>query len=109
ILGWFKVGRGFSIYSIVSVIFATEFLEILPVISLSEDVILKAVVGGVISGAGDGLSLKLGASTVVMYIIAKVLSRLQDNPIGMYFLMLNAVIIAMAVILYEPENALYTM
>ena len=31
ILGWFKVGRGFTIYSIVSVIFATLFLEILPV------------------------------------------------------------------------------
>ncbi|HLR41088.1 MAG TPA: YitT family protein [Virgibacillus sp.] len=109
ILGWFKVGRGFTIYSIVSVIFATVFLEILPVISLSEDIILNAVVGGVISGAGVGLSLKLGASTGGMDIIAMVLSRLQDKPIGMYFLMLNAVIIAMAGILYEPENALYTM
>src|SRR5690625_1938523 len=92
ILGWFKVGKGFTIYSIVSVIFATVFLEILPVISLSEDIILNAVVGGVISGAGVGLSLKLGASTGGMDIIAMVLSRLQDKPLGMYFLMLNAVL-----------------
>ena len=34
ILGWFKVGRGFTIYSIVSVIFATLFMEILPVFCL---------------------------------------------------------------------------
>ena len=30
ILGWFKVGKGFTIYSIVSVACATFFLEVLP-------------------------------------------------------------------------------
>lgn len=109
ILGWFKVGRGFTIYSIISVLFATLFLEILPVISVSDDIILNAVAGGVIGGAAIGLSLKLGASTGGMDIIAMVLSRLQDKPIGIYFFILNAVIILMAGILYEPENALYTM
>lgn len=109
ILGWFKVGRGFTVYSIISVIFATLFLEILPVISVSEDIILNAVVGGVIGGAGVGMSLKMGASTGGMDIVAMVLSRLQDKPIGIYFLTLNAVIIFLAGILYEPENALYTM
>src|SRR5699024_4615640 len=109
ILSWFKVGKGFTIYSILSVIFATGFLEILPVISVSDDIILNAVVGGVIGGIGVGLSLKLGASTGGMDIIAMVLSRLQDKPIGIYFLILNAVIIFVAGILYEPENALYTM
>ena len=109
ILGWFKVGKGFTIYSIVSVIFATIFLEILPVISVSEDIILNAVVGGVIAGVGVGLSLKLGASTGGMDIVAMVLSRLQDKPIGTYFLLLNGVIIVAAGFLYEPENALYTM
>ena len=54
ILGWFKVGKGFTIYSIVSVIFATLFMEILPVVSLSGDIILNAVFGGVIAGIGVG-------------------------------------------------------
>lgn len=109
ILGWFKVGKGFTIYSIVSVIFATMFLEILPVLSVSNDIILNAVFGGVIAGIGVGLSLKLGASTGGMDIVAMFLSRLQDKPIGTYFLILNGVIIVLAGILYEPENALYTM
>ncbi|WP_172370617.1 YitT family protein [Sporosarcina jiandibaonis] len=109
ILGWFKVGKGFTIYSIVSVVFTTIFLEILPVISVSEDIILNAVVGGVIAGIGVGISLKLGASTGGMDIVAMVLSRLQDKPIGTYFLILNGVIIVAAGVLYEPENALYTM
>lgn len=109
ILGWFKVGKGFTIYSIISVAFATLFLEILPIISLSEDIILNAVAGGVIGGIGVGLSLKRGASTGGMDIVAMMLSRLHDKPIGIYFLTLNAIVIFMAGILYEPENALYTM
>ncbi len=109
ILGWFKVGKGFTIYSIVSVIFATIFMELLPVLSVSDDIILNAVFGGVIAGIGVGVSLKLGASTGGMDIVAMVLSRLRDKPIGMYFLLLNGVIIVLAGIIYEPENALYTM
>lgn len=109
ILGWFKVGKGFTIYSVISVAFVTIFLEILPVISVTNDIILNAVVGGVVAGAGIGITLKLGASTGGLDIVAMVLSRLQDKPIGTYFLILNGVIVATAGILYKPENALYTM
>lgn len=109
ILGWFKVGRGFTVYSIISVAFTTLFLELLPVISLTDDIILNAVVGGVIGGAAVGIVLKLGASTGGMDIVAMILSRMRDKPIGTYFLILNGIIIAAAGFLYEPENALYTM
>lgn len=109
IIGWFKIGKGFTIYSILSVGFTTFFLELLPVVTVSEDIILNAVVGGVLSGAGVGISFKYGASTGGMDIVAMILSRLQDKPVGLYFLTLNAVIIFFAGVLYEPENALYTM
>ncbi|WP_188455276.1 YitT family protein [Virgibacillus oceani] len=109
ILGWFKVGKGFTVYSAISVACTTIFLEVLPIIHISEDIILNAVFGGVIGGTGVGITLKLGASTGGMDIVAMVLSRMKDRPIGTYFLLLNAVIIAMAGILYEPENALYTL
>ena len=109
ILGWYKVGKGFTLYSVLSVGFTTLFLEILPMVTVSNDIILNAVFGGVIGGIAVGLTLKVGASTGGMDIVAMVLSRMKDKPIGTYFLMLNAVIIAMAGILYEPENALYTL
>lgn len=109
IIGWIYIGRGFTIYSILSVGFVTLFLEVLPIVSVSEDIILNAVVGGVLGGAGIGISLKKGASTGGMDIVAMLLSRMNDKPVGVYFLSLNAVIIVLAGILYEPENALYTM
>lgn len=109
ILGWFKVGKGFTIYSIISVIFSSIFLQFLPIVQLSSDIILNAVFGGLVAGIGVGITLKIGASTGGMDIVAMVLSRMNDKPIGIYFISLNAVIIALAGILYEPENALYTM
>ncbi|SDQ87770.1 Uncharacterized membrane-anchored protein YitT, contains DUF161 and DUF2179 domains [Virgibacillus subterraneus] len=109
ILGWYKVGKGFTVYSVISVVFTTVFLELLPIVIFSEDIILNAVFGGVLAGTGVGITLKLGASTGGMDIVAMVLSRMKDRPIGTYFLLLNGIIIAMAGFLYEPENALYTL
>lgn len=109
ILGWFKLGKGFTIYSIISVVTMTVLLEFMPIIALSNDIILNAVFGGVFAGIGVGISLKVGASTGGMDIVAMILSRLNDKPIGNYFMTLNAVIIILAGILYKPENALYTL
>ncbi|MBW6608171.1 YitT family protein, partial [Salmonella enterica subsp. enterica serovar Weltevreden] len=47
LLGWYKVGKGFTFYSILSVIFTSVFLAVLPVTAMSEDIILNAVFGGV--------------------------------------------------------------
>jgi uncharacterized membrane-anchored protein YitT (DUF2179 family) len=109
ILGWFKVGKGFTIYSFLSVIFTTLFLEILPVIALSNDIMLNAVFGGVIAGVGVGITLKWGASTGGSDIIAMVLSRMKDKPIGGYLMIINGLIILIAGLINEPENALYTL
>ncbi|SIS47679.1 YitT family protein [Salimicrobium flavidum] len=109
ILGWIKVGKGFTIYSAVSVAFITLFLEIIPLVQLSEDIILNAVFGGVLGGVGVGITLKWGASTGGLDIIAMILSRMRDRPIGTYFLIINSAIIAVAGLIYAPENALYTL
>ncbi|UFU00537.1 YitT family protein [Radiobacillus kanasensis] len=109
ILGWFKVGKGFTIYSAISVAATSVFLEIIPVVQLSEDIILNAVFGGLIAGIGVGFTLKWGASTGGLDIIAMVLSRMKDRPIGSFFMVINGIIIALAGIIYEPENALYTL
>ncbi|MDL4842889.1 YitT family protein [Aquibacillus rhizosphaerae] len=109
ILGWLKVGRGFTIYSFLSVLFTTIFLAVLPIIEISGDIMLNAVFGGVIGGVGIGITLKWGASTGGSDIVAMVLSRLKDKPIGGYLMLINGIIILLAGIIYEPENALYTL
>lgn len=109
ILGWLKVGKTFTLYSFLSVALMSLFLEIIPIYHLSEDILLNAVFGGVIAAVGIGLTLKWGASTGGMDIIAMVLSRMNDKPVGTYFFALNGLIIITAGFLFGWEKALYTL
>lgn len=109
ILGWKKVGKSFTLYSFISVLLSSFFLEIIPVKEVSGDILLNAVFGGVIAAIGVGLTLKWGASTGGMDIIAMVLSRMNDRPVGTYFFALNAIIIITAGFVFGWENALYTL
>lgn len=109
ILGWMKVGRSFTLYSIISVALTTIFLGILPETSVSEDILLNAVFGGVISALGIGITLKYGASTGGLDIIAMILAKWKDKPVGTYFFILNGIIIFTAGLLQGWEKALYTL
>lgn len=109
ILGWMKVGKSFTLYSFISVVLSSFFLEIIPVKEVSSDILLNAVFGGVIAAVGVGLTLKWGASTGGMDIIAMVLSRMKDRPVGTYFFTLNGIIILTAGYIFGWENALYTL
>ncbi|WP_121664703.1 YitT family protein [Metabacillus litoralis] len=109
ILGWLKVGKSFTLYSFFSVAATTFFLELVPLYSFSEDILLNAVFGGVIMAIGVGITLKYGASTGGLDIIAMVLSRMKDKPVGTYFFLFNSIIILAAGLLFGWEKALYTL
>ena len=109
ILAWKKVGKSFTLFSFLCVIFMTLFLEIIPVTPVSNDIILNAIFGGLISALGVGLALKWGASTGGLDIIAMILSKVKDKPVGTYFFLFNALIIIAAGYLYGWEKALYTL
>ena len=76
-------------------------MEMIPVTEMSPNILLNAVFGGVISAVGVGMTLKYGASTGGMDIIAMLLSRSKDKPVGTYLFILNGVIIIAAGYLYE--------
>lgn len=109
ILGWKKVGKSFTLYSFISVVLMSLFLEIIPIKHLSEDILLNAVFGGVIAAVGVGITLKWGASTGGLDIVAMILSRMKDKPVGTYFFIFNSIIILAAGILFTWEKALYTL
>lgn len=109
ILGWKKVGKSFTVYSFISVALSSLFLTLIPIKQVSGDILLNAVFGGVIQAVGVGITLKWGASTGGVDIIAMVLSRMKDKPIGPYMLVINGLIILTAGFLYGWEKALYTL
>ena len=109
IIAWKKVGKSFTFYSFLSVILMSVFLELIPIVHVSPDILLNAVFGGVIAAVGVGITLKYGASTGGMDIIAMLLSRMKDRPVGTYLFVLNGIIIVTAGYIYGPEKALYTI
>ncbi|WP_342430232.1 YitT family protein [Neobacillus sp. FSL H8-0543] len=109
VLGWLKVGKSFTLYSFLSVAMSSLFLELIPIKQVSADILLNAVFGGVIVAVGVGITLKWGASTGGLDIIAMVLSRMKDKPIGTYLFILNGFIIISAGFLFGWEKALYTI
>lgn len=108
-LGWRKVGKSFTVYSLISVLMMSLLLNIIPVYSLSDDILLNTVFGGCISAAGVGITLRYGSSTGGMDIVAVVLSKINGKPTGKYAFLLNSLIIASAGFLFGWEKAQYTI
>ena len=108
-IAWTRVGKRFTIYSFISVVISMVFLEFIPIHAVTDDILLNAVFGGVVSALGVGMTLRYGASTGGMDIIAMVLSRMKDRPIGGYFLILNGLIVLAAGFFFGWEKALFTL
>ncbi|MCQ2011642.1 YitT family protein [Sporolactobacillus sp. STSJ-5] len=110
VLGWYKVGKSFTLFSFITVMLTSLFLTVLPVHPLSSDILLNSIFGGMISAIGVGIALKYGISTGGLDIIAIFLTRRNRNASsGKYFLILNGIIIVIAGAVYEWQYALYTL
>ncbi|PZD96035.1 hypothetical protein DNH61_10975 [Paenibacillus sambharensis] len=108
--GWFVLGRHFVAWSVYSVVAATVLLEVVPVKSLVMDPMLGAVFGGVIFGFGSGVALRLGGSSGGFDIVASIVTRKRDLPLGMLLFILNgAVIAALALMNNDWDAAMYSM
>ncbi len=110
IWGWFALGRQFVIWSVYSVAAATLAMQFIPVRAIAFDPLLGAVFGGVIFGAGSGLALRFGGSSGGFDIIASILTRRRDIPIGVLLLVLNGTVIAaLGLTTSDWDVAMYSM
>ncbi|GGE72364.1 YitT family protein [Priestia taiwanensis] len=110
LVAWNKIGKTFTFFSFISVGMMTVFLELVPTtVNFSDDILLNAVFGGVIMAVGVGLTLKYGASTGGLDVIAMIMSRMNDKSVGTYFFLFNALIVITTGAIFEWETALYTL
>ncbi|MBH5318206.1 YitT family protein [Paenibacillus sp. GSMTC-2017] len=110
IWGWFAIGRRFIIWSMYSVLITTLFLQIIPVLHIAEEILLGAVFGGIIIGFGSGLALRYGGSSGGFDIIASIVTRRHDLPVGMIIFLLNGSVIAILIIFTQNwDLALYSL
>ncbi|MUT68143.1 YitT family protein [Paenibacillus sp. NEAU-GSW1] len=110
IWGWFAVGHRFIVWSLLSVIVSTLFLQLIPQYAIAKDLVLGSVFGGIIVGFGTGLTLRYGGSSGGFDIIASIVTRHRDLPIGMIIFVLNGLVIAVLILFKRDWNlALYSL
>ena len=116
ILGWFCVGKKFTIYSLVSVLIQSIMLGIIPRVQITMpdgvtplDMLTNAIVGGALVGIGVGLPLRFGTSTGGLDILSQYLSFKKGLTVGMIGLCINLLITIMSGIHFGFTIAIYTM
>jgi uncharacterized membrane-anchored protein YitT (DUF2179 family) len=93
IAGLFMLGKRFIGLSILSVAAVTGMIAIIPVYSVSTDILLSSVFGGVLVGLGSGISFRIGGSSGGFDIVGSIISRYRDFPVGNVLVALNALVI----------------
>lgn len=109
ILVYHFVGKWFTRYSVLQIALVSLFVEIIPVIKITDDILLIAVFGGIFSGVAASLSLMANASGGGSDFIALFISHKTNTQSWNYILAGNAVILSIAGMLFSWEVALYSI
>lgn len=110
IMGWKLVGRDF----LFKTLYGTSCLSFL--ITLTEtwkgpsnDIMLGSIYGGVLIGIGLGLIFMVNGSTGGTDVVARILNRYFDIPLGRTMLILDVVILGIAAIFFGKKIVMYTL
>ena len=109
IVGFYHLGRQFIGYTILSVSVLSASLYLIPVIPISSEPILSSLFGGVISGIGIGLVFRASGCTGGFDIVALLIAKKRDFPLGVLFSALNAVVVVISGFVFNWDAALNTL
>lgn len=109
ILSWIKLGKTSTLYSFFVVLSMSIATTIIPVVTLVDDILLNAILGGVFIGASIALCLKYGFTTGGLDIIALALAKTTGRSVSTLIFLQNLVIIILAGLMYDWSIAIYTI
>lgn len=109
ILGYFKLGKQITINTLICVISLSGFLYVLPVVPLTDNILLSTIFGGMIGGMGVGLILKYSGTSGGLDIIAIIVSRTSNFSIGLLLTGMNGIIVLISSFAFDWNIALYTL
>ncbi|WP_052475935.1 YitT family protein [Cohnella kolymensis] len=108
--GYRALGLRFIALSMVTVVATTVFLQFIPLMDITNDRLLAAVFGGVLVGLGTAVTFRYGGSSGGFDILAAIITRYRDVPIGILTVVLNTfVIVTLGVMQKDWNAALYSM
>lgn len=108
-IGLRHIGKPFTIYSMYVIILSSIVTDILPDITITYDVLLISIFGGIVNGCAVGLSLYAGASAGGTDFISLYFSQKKGIDTFKYIFFGNIVILLIAGILFGFDRALYSI
>ncbi len=111
ILGLKGISKTFVYYSIYSILLQGLLIGGLEYSSLAigEDILAMSVLGGGLIGLGAAMTLKSGASTGGIDIVAQYLSIRLQMSIGYIGLVANTIILSASLLIFDSQFAFYTL
>ena len=109
IFGVMKLGKRFIGYTILSVVVLSVTLYVIPVQAISNEAILSSLFGGVITGIGIGIIFRASGSSGGFDIIAMLLTKKRDFPLGALISAMNAIVVIISGFVFDWDAALHTL
>lgn len=110
IVAFTRIGRMFFAKTVLAVSAMTVFMSVIPVGAVVDDVMASCVVGGIISGAGVGIMLRMGSSGGGMDVIGVLLTKWRrDFSVGKVTLLVNMVLYGTCLFLFDVDVVLYSV
>jgi uncharacterized membrane-anchored protein YitT (DUF2179 family) len=110
LFGWRRWGSAFFFRTLWSVTIVSLVLDVTEQYHLpTNDLLLAALYGGVLSGIGIGIVLRNGATTGGLDVIARLVYDQKNIPIGKTYLALDLLGLILVAVLFGLEKALYTL
>jgi uncharacterized membrane-anchored protein YitT (DUF2179 family) len=109
IAGWVFVGRRFLFYSLYGTVVLTLVIDLIPFEMPVKDLMLAAIAGGTIIGAGSGIIFRSLGSAGGNDIISIILNQKYGVRIGTYNFCFNFVLFLLSFGLLETDMILYSM
>lgn len=110
VLAFTRIGRKFFWRTLLTVTAMTVSLALLPIRPIVEDVTAAGAVGGIISGIGAGIFLRMGSSGGGADVIGVLLIKWKQGfSVGKVNLLINLVLYAACLFLFDVETVIYSI
>lgn len=110
LIGYRSVGWTFAVRSFLSMLLLSLFIDVLPVIPLTQDLLLATIYGGIVMGIGLGLVMRGGATTGGTDLAAMLVhKRFPAVTVGTFLFVIDCVVVVVAGFVFDTQAALYAM
>ena len=110
IIAFTRMGRKFFAKTLVTVTAMTVFLSVVPIVQVVDDTVAACVVGGIISGAGIGIILRMASSGGGLDVVGVLLTKWRrDFSVGKVYLIVNLSLYIICLFLFDIEIVVYSV